>query len=513
MDDTTYNAILVALLAVSILLFLRRGGSRRRPPGPRTLPVIGSVHHVVNTLVHRRLRDLAAVHGPIMTLMIGPTMPLVVVTSRELAREVLKVQDPNFANRPRLLVGGICGYGWADIIFAPTSDYWRRIRKLCIHEVLSPKRILSFQHIREEEVRRQVEAIRAAAAAGAPVNVTRMVYDISSRTISRSSFGEVRPDMPVFQDAIKRVIGLSSGFNVPDLFPRFREVLGEVSGMKRKLREIHRTFDRILVDIIEKRRGERAARIAAGKEVVDEDVVDVMLTLQQSGDNSWGFPVTDNTIKAVVLDMFAGGTGTSGSSTEWAMSEIARNPRVMRKLQEEIRSTFRGKETITETDLRNSDLKYLKLVMKEAIRLHPAAPLLVPRESIGAAELGGYVVPGGSRIVVNAWAISRDPRYWRDPEEFRPERFAEDGAPDFQGLHFEFTPFGAGRRMCPGYNYGLAGMQLALLQLMYHFDWRLPPGVDELDMEEAMGLGVRRKNPLMLCATPYVPAAPAVSAG
>ncbi|RLN18449.1 premnaspirodiene oxygenase-like [Panicum miliaceum] len=269
-----------------------------------------------------------------MMLRIGP-MPLVVVTSRELAREVLKVQDPNFANRPRLLVGGICGYGWADIIFAPTSDYWRRIRKLCIHEVLSPRRILSFQGIREEEVRRQVEAIRAAAAAGAPVNLTRMVYDISSRTLSRSSFGEVRDDMPVFQDAINRVIGLSSGFNVPNLFPRLREVLGEASGMKRKLREIHRTFDRILVDIIEKRRRERAARVTAGKEIVDENVVDVMLTLQQQDDNSWGFPVTDNTIKAVVLDMFAGGTGTSGSSTEWAMSEIVRNPRVMRKLQDD----------------------------------------------------------------------------------------------------------------------------------------------------------------------------------
>ncbi|RLN42467.1 premnaspirodiene oxygenase-like [Panicum miliaceum] len=118
MNDTMYNVILVALLAVSILQLLRRGGSRRRPPGPPTLPVIGSAHHVVNTLVHRRLRDLAAAHGPIMMLRIGP-MPLVVVTSRELAREVLKVQDPNFANRPRLLVGGICGYGWADIIFPP----------------------------------------------------------------------------------------------------------------------------------------------------------------------------------------------------------------------------------------------------------------------------------------------------------------------------------------------------------------------------------------------------------
>lgn len=302
MDDTMYNAILLALLAVSILTLLRPGRSSRRrrpPPGPRTLPVIGSVHHVVNTLVHRSLRDLAAVHGPIMMLKVGP-MPLVVVTSRELAREVLKVQDPNFANRPRLLVGGICGYGWADIIFAPTSDYWRKIRKLCIQEVLSPKRVLSFQTIREEEVARQVDAIRAAAGDGTPVNLTRMLYDISSRTISRSSFGEVRPDMPVFQDAIKRVIGLSSGFNVPDLFPRLSDVLGELTGMKRKLREIHRTFDAILIDIIAKRRGERARMVAAGKEVVDENVVDVMLTLQKD-DDAWGFPVTDNTIKAVVL--------------------------------------------------------------------------------------------------------------------------------------------------------------------------------------------------------------------
>ncbi|CAD6206263.1 unnamed protein product [Miscanthus lutarioriparius] len=447
MDDSMYNAILLALLAVSILTFLHLVGSRRRrlPPGPSTLPVIGSVHHVVNTLVHRRLRDLAAVHGPIMMLRIG-AMPLVVVTSRELAREVLKVQDPNFANRPRLLVGGICGYGWADIIFAPTSDYWRKIRKLCIQEVLSPKRIRSFQCISEEEVARQVDAIRAAAAAGAPPHHLEVVVRGGA------------PRHAVFQDAIKRVIGLSSGFNVPDLF---------LTGMKRKLREIHRTFDAILVDIIDKRRRERAQMVAAGKEVVDENVVDVMLTLQKN-DDAWDFPVTDNTIKAVVLDMFAGGTGTSGSSTEWVMSEIVRNPR-------------------------------------EAIRLHPAAPLLVPRESIDTAEFGGYVVPGGSRIVVNAWAISRDPRYWKDPEEFRPERFAEDGAVDFYGLHFEFTPFGAGRRMCPGYNYGLAGMELSLLQLMYHFDWRLPPGVDELDMEEAMGLGVRRKNSLMLCAIPYVP--------
>ena len=206
--------------------------------------------------------------------------------------------------------------------------------------------------------------------------------------------------------------------------------------------------------------------------------------------------------------MFAGGTGTSGSSTEWAMSEIVRNPRVMKKLQEEIRRTFRGKETITETDLRSSDLKYLKLVMKEAIRLHPAAPLLVPRESIDTAEFGGYVVPGGSRIVVNAWAISRDPRYWKDPEEFRPERFAEDGAVDFYGLHFEFTPFGAGRRMCPGLGLGMKMVHLMLANLLQAFVWRLPDGVgvDDLSMEEKFGLSMPRMVPLEAVPEPKLPA-------
>jgi cytochrome P450 len=205
-------------------------------------------------------------------------------------------------------------------------------------------------------------------------------------------------------------------------------------------------------------------------------------------------------------DMFAGGTGTSASAMEWGMSELMRNPEVMKKLQGQIREAFRGKSVVTEGDLQASNLRYLKLVIKEALRLHPPAPLLVPRESIDACELEGYTIPAKSRVVINAWAIGRDPRYWEDAEAFQPERF-EDGAVDFTGGSYEFVPFGAGRRMCPGFNYGLASMELALAGLLYHFDWSLPEGVKEVDMEEAPGLGVRRRSPLMLCATPFVPAA------
>jgi len=212
--------------------------------------------------------------------------------------------------------------------------------------------------------------------------------------------------------------------------------------------------------------------------------------------------------------MFAGGTGTSASAMEWGMSELMRNPAVMKKLQGQIREAFRGKAVVTEADLQlqqeAGNLRYLKLVIKEALRLHPPAPLLVPRESIEACELDGYTIPAKSRVIINAFAIGRDPRYWDDAEEFKPERF-EEGTVDFTGSSYEFLPFGSGRRMCPGFNYGLASMELALVGMLYHFDWSLPEGVEEVDMEEAPGLGVRRRSPLMLCATPFVPVA-AVSA-
>ena len=200
--------------------------------------------------------------------------------------------------------------------------------------------------------------------------------------------------------------------------------------------------------------------------------------------------------------MFASGTGTLVSALCWGMSELMRNKRVMSKLQGEIQQAFHGKATVTEADLQESSLPYLKLVIKETLRLHPPAPLLVPRESIEACEVEGYTIPARSRVVVNVWAIGGGPKCWDDADEFKPERF-EGSMVDFNGSNYEFLPFSAGRRMCPGIAYELPIMEIVLVQLLYHFDWSLPEGVSELDMAEAHGLGVRRKSPLLLCATPF----------
>ncbi|EAZ44015.1 hypothetical protein OsJ_28639 [Oryza sativa Japonica Group] len=483
MDELFYQSLLLSVAAVTVLqllkLLLVRHRRPRTPPGPWRLPVIGSMHHLVNVLPHRKLRELAA----------------------ETARAVLKTHDTNFATRPRLLAGEIVGYEWVDILFSPSGDYWRKLRQLCAAEILSPKRVLSFRHIREDEVMMRVNEIRAAGPT-TPVNLSVMFHSVTNSIVSRAAFGKKRKNAAEFLAAIKSGVGLASGFNIPDLFPTWTGILATVTGMKRSLRAIYTTVDGILEEIIAERKGIRDEKISGGAENVDENLVDVLIGLQGKG--GFGFHLDNSKIKAIILDMFAGGTGTSASAMEWGMSELMRNPSVMKKLQAEIREVLRGKATVTEADMQAGNLRYLKMVIREALRLHPPAPLLVPRESIDVCELDGYTIPAKSRVIINAWAIGRDPKYWDNPEEFRPERF-EDGTLDFTGSNYEFIPFGSGRRMCPGFNYGLASMELMFTGLLYHFDWSLPEGVNEVDMAEAPGLGVRRRSPLMLCATPFVP--------
>ena len=211
-----------------------------------------------------------------------------------------------------------------------------------------------------------------------------------------------------------------------------------------------------------------------------------------------------NNVALLMQDMFAAGTETSSSTVEWAMSEMIRNPDVMAKAQREIRQSFKGKQNIDEADVQG--LRYLKLVTKETLRLHPPFPLLLPRECREQCELNGYTIPIKTKVMINFWAIGRDPEHWSDPESFVPERF-DNNPVDFTGNHFEFVPFGAGRRICPGMSFALANVELPLALLLCHFNWRLPDGMKsrELDMLENNGITATRKNNLYLVPSLYDP--------
>lgn len=199
--------------------------------------------------------------------------------------------------------------------------------------------------------------------------------------------------------------------------------------------------------------------------------------------------------------MISGGSETTATVIDWAMSEMLMHQSILKKAQEEVRRVFGSKGYVDEEDFK--DLKYFEAVIKETLRIHPPAPLLIPRENSERCEINGYEIPPKTKVIVNAWAINRDPRYWEDAECFKPERFLVESSPDFRGTNFEFIPFGAGRRMCPGITFGLAFVQLALAKLLYHFDWDLPMGTspEKLDMSEACGITVRRKAHLHVVPT------------
>ncbi|MBA0632760.1 hypothetical protein Godav_001440 [Gossypium davidsonii] len=467
-------------------------------PGPRKLPLIGNLHQLAGPgLLHRTLRDLATKHGPIMHLQLGQ-VSTVVVSSAEMAKEIMKTHDIVFANRPFLVVAMITTYECTDIAFSPYGNYWRHLRKICTEELLSAARVNSFQSIREEEVLNLIETIKSNE--GLAVNLSEKVFSMSYGITARAAFGKKCKNQDAFVSVISEESKVNSGFFVSEFFPSLK-FLDVVSGLKHRVEKIHGEADRILGNIV----NDHKESIAKG---IREDLVDVLLRLQENGE----VPLTDNNIKAIIfvsqfpfttltwnLDIFSGGSETSATVVDWAMSEMIKNPRVMTKAQAEVRQVFQGKGNVDETGIHQ--LKYLKCVIKETLRLHPVFPLLLPRECSQNCEVNGFEIPSKTRVIINAWAIGRDPNHWVEPEKFEPERFINSSV-DFVGTNFEFIPFGAGRRICPGILFAVPNLELPLAQLLFHFDWKLPKQED-IDMTEEFGLSVRRKTELILIPIPY----------
>ncbi|KAG6497038.1 hypothetical protein ZIOFF_044923 [Zingiber officinale] len=501
--------LLLLLLLTFFLIGTERklfsnSGSARLPPGPSKLPIIGNLHQLRGGLPHRVLRDLAGVHGPVMLLRLGQ-VDIAVVSSGDAVLQVTKTHDLNFAYRPQLLAFFIIFYGCSDIAFSTYGHYWRQMRRICATELFSAKRVRSFSAIRAEEVAKLLCDAAEAAAAGQPMNVNSKLTALSNSIVSRASFGFKCHNQHAFVETMKEVLMLASGFCAADLFPSFKFV-GLFSGVTSKLKKLHRKVDEILDATIKEHQSSKS-------EGDEEDLLDVLLRLKDDG--ALEIPITFDNIKAVILDVFTGGTETSSTVVEWTMSELIRNPTVMAKAQGEVREAMMRRKSRDFDEEVISELHYLRLVIKESLRLHPPLPLMLPRVAKEACQVLDYEVPAGTRVVINAWALGRDPLYWgSDAERFRPERF-EDSEVDYKGNHLEFVPFGAGRRICPGMAFGMATVDLVLAQLLFHFDWKLPGGgegntaAEELDMTEAFGATVVRKEELRLVPVLRYPPPPA----
>ncbi|KAK3119850.1 hypothetical protein QOZ80_9AG0676320 [Eleusine coracana subsp. coracana] len=491
----THYYLYLGLALVSLFIVLARRPRRRHglrlPPGPWQLPIIGSIHHIAGKLPHRAMRDLARRHGPVMTLRIGE-VPTVVLSSREAAREVMKTHDVVFASRPMSPTINVITNGGRDIIMAPYGEHWRQLRKIAVVELLSARRVLSFRAIREEEVAALLRTIAIAAADSRPVQMRDLICPFPSDVTVRAVVGDRWKDRALFLQQVDRVNKVAAGFNPPDLWPS-STLARWLSSAERRGKECRETVFRILDDII-KEHLERLDRAAGGGEA--EVLLDVLLKIHRDG--ALRIPLDMDVIKGVIFEIFAAGSETAATVLDWAMAELMRNPKAMQRATAEVRSVFSAHSTVPEHGL--GELQYLHHVIRETLRLHPPVPLLLPREAREPCRVLGYDVLPGTTVIVNAWALGRDERYWpRDPDEFRPERF-EASDVDFKGADFEFLPFGAGRRMCPGVMFGLANVELPLASLLFHFDWEAPgvPDPAKFDMTEAFGVTVHRKPGLLL---------------
>ncbi|KAK3118891.1 hypothetical protein QOZ80_9BG0710160 [Eleusine coracana subsp. coracana] len=475
--DSYYYALFCLLLALVVLhLHAKLGAGRtkphqRLPPGPSQLPLIGSLHHLLRGLPHHTIRDLSACHGPVMLLRVCERA-VVVVSSAEAAREVFTGHGTAFEQLPSSPgIDEMSRHG-TGILFAPYGEQWRLLRRVHVTEARSSL---------------------ARAASRSSARLADFVADSSVRAI----FGDRLPDRSAFLSMVKRGVEFSSLFDLRDLFPSSRLV--RMLSRSRKAERHRQEMFRLVDDIL---RHHEEKKMMAGDGERDQDMVDVLLRIQKDG--SMRVSLTSGVIRAVLTDVFGAALDTSTSTLQLAMAELMVNPRVMEKTQLEVRRVLAGQDRVREAALRS--MPYLKAVVKETLRLHPPGPF-VPRACINGQMIQGYDVPKGTILVVNVWAISRDPRHWDKPDKFMPERFEGERALDFKGLDFEYTPFGAGRRICPGTTLAQVNVEIALASLLYHFDWELPAGAkpEDIDMTEQFGVTVSRKSELCLHPIPRIP--------
>ncbi|RVW61742.1 Cytochrome P450 76C2 [Vitis vinifera] len=176
--------------------------------------------------------------------------------------------------------------------------------------------------------------------------------------------------------------------------------------------------------------------------------------------------------------------------------KLLHKPETLRRVQVELLQTIGKDKLVKESDI--AQLPYLQAVVKETFRLHPAVPLLLPRKAEVDTDICGFIVPKDAQVLVNVWAIGRDPNLWENPNSFMPERFLGSDM-DVRGQNFELIPFGAGRRICPG----IRMIHLMLASLLHSYDWKLEDGVtpENMNMEEKFGVTLQKAQPLRALPT------------
>ncbi|MBA0836883.1 hypothetical protein Goarm_009073 [Gossypium armourianum] len=488
--------VLVFLLLPPFFIFIllkhsNNSNSNRLPPGPPELPFIGNLHMLLfdSSVPHIFLWKLSRKYGPLMYLRFGFKSTLV-VSSAKLAEKVMKTQDLNFCSTPQQRGTHKLSYNGLDLAFSPYNDYWREIRKLYVVHLFN--RVQQYRPIWEDEVGLLIGKIFKLSVDSKPVNLSEVMMCFSSTIICRVGFDkrydEGRIERSRYLGLLKESRAMLSSFSFFDYFS-FASWVDRFTGLLCRLEKTFKQLDSFYQELIDEHLDPNRLKPE------EEDIIDELLQLRE--DRDFPFNLNIDHIKAILMNVFVAGTEATAATVIWVMSFLMKYPKCLNKTQVEVRDLIGKKGFVNEDDVQG--LTYLKAVIKETFILQPTAPLLVPRETLGKCNIGGYNVPAKTLVFVNAWAIGKNLETWENPEVFSPERFIGCSI-DYKGLHYELVPFGVGRRICSGMRMGVATVELALANLLYNFDWEMAIGMnkEDLDFEAIPSITAHKKMLLPL---------------
>ncbi|KAL2499625.1 Cytochrome [Abeliophyllum distichum] len=449
------------------------------PPSPApALPFIGHLHLLKQPL-HRTFHHFSQKLGPIFSLRFGNHL-VVVVSSSTVVEECFTKNDIVLANRPHSLKSKYLGYNYTSIVSAPYGEHWRNLRRFSTVEIFSSSRLNMFLSIRQDEIKLLLQKLyRNSRSDFAKVELKSLFSELSFNIIMRMVAGkryfgedEDSEEAKHFRELIDQAFELGVASNPGDFIPFLRWI--DYKGYEKNLAGLSKNMDAFLQGLIDEHRLNKN----------ENTMIDHLLSLQASQPEYY----TDTIIKGVMMVMLNAGTDTSAVTIEWALSVLLNHPEKLEMAKSEIDSIVGNDRLIEESDL--SKLHYFQAIISETFRLFSAAPLLLPHESSDDCKIGGYDIPRGTMLLVNAWAIHRDPLVWDDPTSFKPERF-EVG---------EFGPsqlitFGMGRRSCPGVGLAQRVVGLTLGSLIQSFEWQR---IDEkkIDLTEGKGISMPKAVPL-----------------
>ncbi|CAM0908097.1 unnamed protein product [Alopecurus aequalis] len=420
---------------------------------------------------HHALAELArSMRAPLLHVRLG-SITAVVISKPDLARASLTTNDAALASRPHLLSAQILSFGCSDVTLAPAGPYHRMARGVVVSELLSARRVTTYGRARVSEVRRLLAHVATKSTSPeTPVDLSACLFNMANDVLCRVAFGRRFPRDK--GDRLAAVLAeaqnLFAGFTIGDFFPELEPIASTVTGLRRRLNKCYADLRAICENIV-------------------DDHISKPMRLQEEEDSSASRRYVHGRHGHHVVDDGVGDDGARPPSP------------VLRKAQDEVRRVVGAKGHVEESHL--GGLRYLRAIIKEAFRLHPTVPLLVPRESVAPCSLGGYDIPAKTRVFINTFAMGRDPEIWENPLQFSPERFG--GKIDLKDHDYRLLPFGAGRRGCPGYTFAQATMELTLASLLYHFEWALPAGVrtEDVSLQETFGLASKKRDPLLVAVT------------